>query len=64
MSKTRVALSWLPPRLEGVRSQRSLHDFIKFCGNVKKLFRSQPVIATERTGAVILTDLFYYKKKT
>lgn len=65
MSKTRVALSWLPPRLEGVRSQHSLHDLIKFYGNVKKLFRSQPVIATERTGAaVILTDLFYYKKKT
>lgn len=64
MSKTQVALSWLSPRLEGVRSQCSLHDFIKLYGNLKMLLRSQPVIATERTGAVILTDLFYYKKKT
>lgn len=32
-------------------------------GDWKESFRSQPVIATERTGAAILTDLFYYKKK-
>lgn len=48
----------------GVSSQHSLSDFIKSFRNFKKLFRFQSIIVKECTTITIVTDLFYYKKKT